>query len=105
MYIELHDLFWLTLIMLFCFHWWQSQKIKEVALRHTRRYCKEQSLQLLDDSIGLRALWFRRDEGGQLRFWRSYVFEFTATGDDRYQGRIVLLGRRVSSIQLEPHRI
>lgn len=105
MYIDLHDLFWLTLVTLFCIHWWRSQKAKEIALRHTRIYCKEHSLQLLDDSIGLRALWFKRDEGGQLRIWRSYVFEFTATGDDRYQGRIVLLGNRVTSIQLPPHRI
>lgn len=105
MYIDFQDLFWLTLVTLVCMHWWQGQKVKEIALRHTRLYCKEQSLQLLDDSIGLRAFWFKRDEGGRLRSWRSYVFEFTATGDDRYRGRIILLGNKVTSIQLEPHRI
>ncbi|MGB0468622.1 MAG: DUF3301 domain-containing protein [Pontibacterium sp.] len=105
MYIELQDLFWLSLISLLCLHWWHSLKIKETALKHTRRHCKEMDLQLLDDSIGLRALWLKRDTGGRLRFWRTYVFEFTATGDDRYQGRIILLGRKITDIQLEPHRI
>lgn len=105
MYIELHDLFWLTLVSLFCLHWWHAQKVKEIALKHTRRHCKELDLQLLDDSIGLRAFWLKRDEDGRLRFWRSYVFEFTATGDDRYKGRIVVLGRRVTNIELDPHRI
>ena len=49
-------------------------------------------LQLLDESVALRALWFKRSPDGQLR-WRSYNFDFTSTGDDRYQGRIILLGK------------
>lgn len=105
MYIDLQDLFWLTLISLFCLHWWHGQKVKEIAFKHTMRHCKEMDLQLLDGSIGLRAFWLKRGEDGRLHFWRSYVFEFTATGDDRYKGRVVMLGQKVTNIQLDPHRI
>ncbi len=105
MYIDLKDLFWLSLIVLFGLHWWRGQRVKEIALRATRRHCDELDLQLLDESIGLRAIWLRRDAGGRLRWWRSYTFEFTSSGDDRYRGRVVTLGDRVESIQVAPHRI
>ncbi len=105
MYFDLKDLFWLSLIVLFGLHWWQGQRVKEVALRATRRHCEELDLQLLDDSIGLRAIWLKRDASGRLCWWRSYNFEFTSSGDDRYRGRVVTLGDRVESILVPPHRI
>jgi len=105
MYIEMTDLVWLCLMMLAAYHWWRAQKVKEMALRHTRRHCEEMEVQLLDDSIGLRGFWLKRDDNGQLRFWRSYNFEFTATGDDRFQGRTVMLGEKLSGVQLGAYRI
>jgi hypothetical protein len=105
MNIELQDLFWLSLIAFMCLHWWQAQKVKETALRATRKRCDELDVQLLDDSVGLRAIWLRRDSRGSLRYWRSYQFEFTATGENRYRGRVVTLGQQVLSIELDAHRI
>jgi hypothetical protein len=37
--------------------------------------------------------------------WRAFYFEFTVIGDDRYVGRVVMLGNRVSEVQLDPHRM
>ncbi len=62
------------------------------------------NVQLLDDYVALNALWLKRDERGWVKPWRSYMFEFTSTGNDRYNGKIVLLGQRVLSVQLQPHR-
>ncbi|MBY4678210.1 DUF3301 domain-containing protein [Marinobacterium arenosum] len=105
MYIELSDLLWLTLICGAMLYWWQAQRIKELALREARKQCKELDLQLLDESVALRAFWFKRGEDGKVHIWRSYTFNFSSTGDDRYTGRIVLLGRAITGIHLEPHRI
>ena len=105
MYLELADLFWLTLIVLLLLHWWQSLKVKEIALKAASRHCQELDLQLLDQSVYLRGIWLKRDDNGKIRIWRSYLFEFTATGEDRARGRIVLLGVRVTGITLEAHRI
>ncbi len=105
MYLELADLFWLTLIVLLLLHWWQSLKVKEIALKAASRHCQELDLQLLDQSVYLRGIWLKRDDNGKIRIWRSYLFEFTATGEDRARGRIVLLGIRVTGITLEAHRI
>lgn len=105
MYLALSDLFWLTLIVLLLLHWWQSLKIKEVALKAASRHCKELDLQLLDQSVYLRGIWLKRNDQGKIKIWRSYLFDFTATGDDRAKGRIALLGAQVTGITLEAHRI
>lgn len=105
MYLEIADLFWLTLIVLLLLHWWQSLKVKEIALKAASNHCKELDLQLLDQSVYLRGLWLKRDANGKLKIWRSYLFEFTATGEDRARGRVILLGLRVTGITLDAHRI
>jgi len=85
--------------------WWQSQAVKELAFQATRNHCANMGVQLLDDSVVLRGFWFKRDAGGSLRVRRSYLFEFTSTGDERYHGGTVMLGARVETIQLAPHRL
>ncbi len=104
MLFELSDLLWLLGAWLFMLYWWNAKGAKEIALRATRRHCRELELQLLDDSISLRGLWLKRDARGRIRFWRSYNFEFSSSGDDRYQGRIILLGAAIEAINLETHR-
>lgn len=103
--VELKDLFWLTLVGLICLIWWQGQKVREVALARARRECGSLDLQLLDDSVALRALWLRRDPRGRVRLWRRYHFEFTSTGDERYGGQVITLGGQVTGVTLAPHRI
>ena len=44
-----------------------------------------------------------RDESGSLCLRRRYRFEFTSTGEVRYRGVIVMVGRNKQSIELEPH--
>ena len=79
--------------------------MKELALRATKKYCKDMDVELLDDTVVLRGFWLKRDSGSHIRMWRSFDFEFTTTGDERYPGRIVLLGQTIENIQLAPHRL
>ncbi len=105
MFFELSDLLWLTLFCLGLTYWWSAQRIKETAFRAANKACKEVELQLLDQSISLRALWLKRDEDGQIKIWRRYVFEFSSTGADRYSGRVIMLGRKITNVELPPHRL
>jgi len=105
MYFEVSDLLWLCFLSFAGWHWWQGQKVKEIALKSAIKYCKEVDIQLLDQSIYLRGFWFKRDSDGKLRIWRSYQFDFTATGDDRAKGRVVMLGYKLTNIELDAHRI
>ncbi|MEE9397458.1 MAG: DUF3301 domain-containing protein [Methylococcales bacterium] len=103
--LESSDLLLLGLIALVYMYWSNSQLAKEWAMRAVRAYCQEMEVQMLDDYIVLHRLWFKRDASGAIRFWRSYLFEFTSTGERRYKGSIVTLGRRVLNIELDPYRM
>jgi hypothetical protein len=46
-----------------------------------------------------------RNARGQWALLRTYQFDFSATGEDRYQGYVEVLGRQVLKIHLPPHRI
>lgn len=102
---ELSDVALLLLFAGVAFWWWRGSAVKESALRAARAHCQSFEVQLLDESVVLRGFWFKRDAGGVLRVRRSYEFEFTSTGDERYHGCIVMLGQLLESIQLQPHRL
>lgn len=103
--IELSDLFWLLALGAIGMYWWHAHAVKEYALQITRKRCQDFDVQLLDDTVVLRGLWLRRGDDGAVHWWRSYLFEFTATGDDRYPGSVEMLGRRVIALELAPHRL
>jgi hypothetical protein len=103
--IELTDI---ALVLALCagaYWWWRAYAVKESVLQIVRRHCKAMDVQLLDDTVALRGMWLKRDAHGSLRVRRSYVFEFTSTGDERYHGDAVMLGLYLETIQLEPHRL
>lgn len=101
--LALSSIFWTSLAVAFISFWWQGDMIKRFALQHLRQYFREQDLQLLDQTIVLKSVWPRRSDFGSLQLRRLYGFEFTSTGEERYQGLIELSGRRVQRIELEPH--
>lgn len=103
MYIDIQALIVVTLFAYLFYHWWQSQKVKEVALNRIRKQCKELELQLLDDNINLSAFWLKRAPDGKIRIWRSYNFEFSSTGEERYKGQVITLGYTVTDVHLDPH--
>lgn len=101
----LSDLALIGLFITFYFYWSSSQRVKEIAFQATRSYCNKMEVQMLDGYVALNKLRLRRDECGKIRVWRRFLFEFTSTGEERYNGQITLLGGKVLSIQLDPHRI
>lgn len=105
MYFELSDVvIWMSFLGIAAL-WWQGHAVKDLALKATRDYCESMGVQLLDDGLALRRLWVQRNASGTLCLRRTYAFEFTTTGEQRYHGTATMLGRRLDAVQLEPHRI
>ncbi|MFC4239442.1 DUF3301 domain-containing protein [Marinobacter oulmenensis] len=100
----LGTLFWLFIAGLAIWYWWRAKAIKDFVLKAAQRYCKSMDVLLLDDAVYLRGLWFKRDSDGKLRVWRRFLFDFTTTGEERYTGRIIMLGRQILNMELDPHR-
>lgn len=105
MYLELTDIAIALVLCIAVYWWWRAHAVKEILVGIVRKHCLAMDVQLLDDTVVLRGFWFKRDAQGHLRVLRSYTFEFTSTGDDRYHGSAVVLGQRLETIQLEPHRL
>ncbi len=98
---------WLLILMCgvgVVYIWWQSQEIKVLAKAAAERQCRELGLQYLDDSIILRGIAPNHLFKGRPCLLRRYVFEFSSTGDERYEGRVTTLGRRVTSVEVDAHR-
>lgn len=90
----------LCLVLVFIYFIWGIRQQRRVqALKYLQRYCQQQQLQLLDDTLVL-VKWSIRS--GQLAL--EFNFEFTSTGAERYLGRLILVGRRIDSIDLATYR-
>ena len=87
------------------FLWLDSLRVRERALKAGRAACERYSLQFLDDTVSFARIRLRRDAEGQLRIARTYVFEFSDTGNNRRHGAIVMLGGEIQDLQLEPYRV
>jgi hypothetical protein len=103
--LELNDIALLFVFFGAAYWLWRGYAVKETVLKAARAHCQALEVQLLDESVVLRGLWLKRDIHNSLRVRRSYTFEFTSTGDDRYHGCIVVLGAAIETIQLAPHRL
>ena len=99
------DFIVLAALILALVYWWDSQGVKQIAYLACRRYCEERGLQLLDEYIRLHRIWLKKDDTGQPRFWRSYLFEFSSTGVERYRGMVVTLGRVVIHIESDVYHV
>ncbi len=86
-------------------YWWNSGSFKRRAYSLAIDHCQQFGLQLLDQSMVIRAIWPERTASGNLVLRRSYTFEFTSTGEQRYQGLLVLQGMKLKSIELEAYKL
>ncbi|PWK92194.1 DUF3301 domain-containing protein [Fulvimonas soli] len=79
--------------------WLGLSRARERATEEVRRQCVRHGLQLLDETVGLRAVRLRR-LGGRLRLERCYGFEVSIDGDDRESGQLWMAGRGMSGLSL-----
>lgn len=85
-------------------YWLEAMRSKELARAAGKRACEQAQVQFLDDTVELVRVRAQRDGGGRLGFRREYRFEFSDDGAARRRGELVLQGRRVLRVALEPHR-
>lgn len=102
MNLALSDLIITFTLITFVYLWWLGKAIKERAIPLVKQHCKKFNVQLLDDTIAqekTRIVWHR----GQVKIKRHFCFEFTSTGEARYQGRICFINQKLEQITLDPH--
>ena len=99
------EIFFILLCSCGALYFINAMRTRELAISFARRRCTELELQLLDQTVSSAKTQIIRAIGGGLHLRRTYTFDFTATGDERYHGSISMLGNRVDSIELQAHRL
>jgi hypothetical protein len=101
----LTDIILIFFLIGFCWYWFETQKIKAIAFNAVSERCLLNEVQLIDSYVALNGFQIKRDSTGTFRISSSFSFEFSSTGDDRYNGTLIMSGFKVESIYMQPHRI
>jgi hypothetical protein len=96
---DIEDMLLLLVLCALVTLWLKLTSARERAMNEARRQCERHGLQLLDESVGLRAVRIRRIDGLR-RIERGYSFEVSIDGDDREQGRLWMIGSSVTELSL-----
>ena len=96
---NLYDFLLLLAVVALIGGWLKLSRGREQAVAEARRQCERHGLQLLDESVGLRALRWRRLEGRR-QLERRYDFEVSIDGDDREPGWLWISGNRLTELGL-----
>ncbi|MGX5172778.1 DUF3301 domain-containing protein [Aliikangiella sp. IMCC44653] len=95
----------LLFIGLGVFYWSKTQKLKQAAMYASRKRCKEAGVQFLDHSVVQRKISLAKDKLGRWGLQRVYYFEFTSTGEHRYQGTVTAHGHYIVDVELEAYSL
>lgn len=104
MYIDYSSAFALIALIIIAaliWFWSDSLKARERMTSTCSRICSDMHLQFLDETVALARLRLSRAASGRLTWQRTYAFEFSESGSDRWRGRARLAGRKVELVQLE----
>ena len=81
--------------------WQVSLDAREAANRVAKDTCSRAVVQLLDGTVAFAGLSVGRAAGGKRRLLRTYTFDYTNDGIERYQGFVVLAaGNRLEAVGL-----
>jgi len=102
--VQLSDLWLLLALAVIVMIWWHSLGLKTRALNLAKQRCKQLDLQLIDESVVLRKMRLTRNTRGVLAVQRVFRFEFSTTGDRRYNGALSLLGAQLQGFEFEAYK-
>lgn len=95
----------LVILLSFSWLWLENQGMRERAIAIAKDFCAKENVQFLDGAMALVRMRLRRDALGRMAITRTYQFEFSDTGDNRLKGTIILLGKSLETLHLQPYRL
>lgn len=90
--LELNDIIYLLIVFVLGHFWWKTMQAREQAEKIAKAVCQQENMQLLDATVSLKKFGFEKDRGGNRIFLRYFGFEFSDTGDKRWNGTLVMRG-------------
>lgn len=95
------SLLFILLLAGLAWFWFDSIRAKETATRAASNACQSISAQLLDQTVALKRIRLSRNKQGRLQLERSFDFDLSLDRQERSSGRVILLAKQISSVQLD----
>jgi hypothetical protein len=99
------SLFYLMVLAALGWFWLSSMRVLEIAREAGRQACARAGVQFLDDTVAGAGMGLARNPSGRRVLRRTFRFEFSATGNNRIEGRVVMLGDAVESVTMDPYEM
>jgi hypothetical protein len=99
---DLSELLIIALMLGGIWLWLDTLKAREIGMQAAQRACADEGLQFLDETVVGTLFRLARDDDGQVRLRRIYVFEYSDNGDNRRPGSVTLLGHHVELLHIRP---
>ena len=93
----------LALLVISAWFWLDSIAKREIAINSGRELAGRYSLQLLDETVACTQIRIGRDSRGHAQLQRLYEFEVSASGAERMQCSLQLLGRHLQTWHIPPY--
>lgn len=94
----------LLILAALVYFWLDSMKSRERAIQAAHIACREIDVQLLDQTVSLQSIKPARNRRGNFTFKRIYGFDFSIDGNERRQGRAIMVGQALKQVQLDDDR-
>ena len=75
---------------------WAHGRVGRLAYQVAKSYCREQDVELLDQTIVLKKMRLRVSHKTLFAIERQYDFEFATLGDKRYHGAVTFVGQNLA---------
>jgi Protein of unknown function (DUF3301) len=92
----------ITLVVLALF-WFDSIGSRDQAILIGRELTQKIYLQFLDESVACQKIRLGRNQQGRVQILRTYTFEVSSTGGDRFLCELTLLGRELNHWYIPPY--
>ena len=93
----------LALLIISAWFWLDSIAKREIAIKSGRELASRYSLQLLDETVACMQIRIGRDSRGHAQLQRLYEFEVSASGTERMQCNLQLLGKHLQTWHIPPY--
>ena len=89
----------IILLVMLIMLWYEILKTRELVIKRCQHVCEEAELQFLDETVAVISVKFRIGGNNRLELRRTYQFEYSKNGADRFKAYVDLTNNRITSVR------
>ena len=97
------NLVYMMILVAVGWFWLNSIRVLEVARNAGKQACIKADVQFLDDTVAGIGIKLVRNRSGRRVLQRTYRFEYSETGNNRIEGKVIMLGETVELVTMHPY--